>query len=113
MEVLMASRRNVLKVLGMLPAAGYLATSPTAWSEVPKPRLPQRLLGRTGRWVTPLALGIQASVVGAIAVIQHGWDGPDALRHLAAALRHARIHLIRFFHILNGVHLNRINVRAL
>lgn len=63
----MVSRRSILKTLGTLPAAGYLATSRTVFAEVPKPVLPQRLLGRTGRWVTPLALGGQASLQ---------WTGP-------------------------------------
>ena len=68
----MLSRRNILKVLGTLPAAGYLSTN-AAFAEAPKPRLPQRLLGRTGRWVTPLALGGQASLQWTAA----GIDAPD------------------------------------
>ncbi len=63
----MISRRNILKALGTLPAAGYLATSHVGWAETATKRLPQRLLGRTGRWVTPLALGGQASIQ---------WTGP-------------------------------------
>lgn len=63
----MISRRNILKALGTLPAAGYLATSQVGWAETATKRLPQRLLGRTGRWVTPLALGGQASIQ---------WTGP-------------------------------------
>lgn len=71
----MVSRRNILKVLGTLPATGYLATSRTGWAEVPKPRLPQRLLGKTGRWVTPLALGGQASLQWTAP----GIDAPDII----------------------------------
>ena len=70
----MLSRRNILKVLGTLPAAGYLSTN-TAFAEAPRPRLPQRLLGRTGRWVTPLALGGQASLQWTAA----GIDAPDII----------------------------------
>jgi aryl-alcohol dehydrogenase-like predicted oxidoreductase len=73
--VRMVSRRNILKVLGTLPAAGYLATSRTAWAEAPRPKLPQRLLGRTGRWVTPLALGGQASLQWTAP----GIDAPDII----------------------------------
>jgi hypothetical protein len=57
----MISRRNILKLLGTLPAAGYLTTN-HVWAETASERLPKRLLGRTGRWVTPLALGGQASL---------------------------------------------------
>jgi aryl-alcohol dehydrogenase-like predicted oxidoreductase len=71
----MVSRRNILRILGTLPAAGYLATNSTAWAEVPKPKLPQRLLGRTGRWVTPLALGGQASLQWT----SPGIDAPDII----------------------------------
>lgn len=71
----MISRRNILKVLGTLPAAGYLATSRTVWAEALRPRLPQRLLGRTGRWVTPLALGGQASIQWTA----QGIDAPDII----------------------------------
>jgi aryl-alcohol dehydrogenase-like predicted oxidoreductase len=71
----MISRRNLLKVLGTLPATGYLATSHTAWAETATPRLPKRLLGRTGRWVTPLALGGQASMQWTAP----GIDAPDII----------------------------------
>jgi aryl-alcohol dehydrogenase-like predicted oxidoreductase len=71
----MISRRNILRVLGTLPAAGYLATGHTVWAEAPKPKLPQRLLGRTGRWVTPLALGGQASLQWTAP----GIDAPDII----------------------------------
>jgi hypothetical protein len=71
----MISRRNILRVLGTLPAAGYLATSHTAFAAAPRPILPQRLLGRTGRWVTPLALGGQASLQWTAP----GIDAPDII----------------------------------
>jgi aryl-alcohol dehydrogenase-like predicted oxidoreductase len=71
----MISRRNILKVLGTLPAAGYLATNRTVWAEAATPRLPKRLLGRTGRWVTPLALGGQASMQWTAP----GIDAPDII----------------------------------
>jgi aryl-alcohol dehydrogenase-like predicted oxidoreductase len=68
----MISRRNVLKLLGTLPAAGFLTTN-RAFAETPTERLPKRLLGRTGRWVTPLALGGQASLQWTAT----GIDAPD------------------------------------
>src|ERR1035437_7575672 len=71
----MISRRNILKVLGTLPAAGYLATNRTVWAETATPRLPKRLLGRTGRWMTPLALGGQASMQWTAP----GIDAPDII----------------------------------
>jgi aryl-alcohol dehydrogenase-like predicted oxidoreductase len=63
----MISRRNILKLLGTLPAAGYLTSNHVWAAETATERLPKRLLGRTGRWVTPLALGGQASLQ---------WTGP-------------------------------------
>ena len=71
----MVSRRNLLKALGTLPAASYLATNTKAWAEAATRRLPQRLLGRTGRWVTPLALGGQASLQWTAPSI----DAPDII----------------------------------
>ncbi|MBN9661177.1 MAG: aldo/keto reductase [Acidobacteria bacterium] len=56
----MISRRNVLSVLGAVPAAGML--SPGTLYAQAAARFPQRLLGRTGRQVVPLALGGQASL---------------------------------------------------
>jgi aryl-alcohol dehydrogenase-like predicted oxidoreductase len=70
----MISRRSMLKVLGALPAAGYLTTS-HVWAETATQRLPKRLLGRTGRWVTPLALGGQASLQWTAP----GIDAPDII----------------------------------
>ena len=71
----MISRRNILKLLGALPATGYLAANHKAWAETPTERLPKRLLGRTGRWVTPLALGGQASLQWTAP----GIDAPDII----------------------------------
>jgi aryl-alcohol dehydrogenase-like predicted oxidoreductase len=71
----MISRRNILKLLGTLPATGYLATGHVGWAETATERLPKRLLGRTGRWVTPLALGGQASLQWTAP----GIDAPDII----------------------------------
>ena len=71
----MNSRRNVLKLLGTLPAAGYLTTNHGAWSETATERVPKRVLGRTGRWVTPLALGGQ----GSMQWTAPGIDAPDII----------------------------------
>lgn len=71
----MISRRKVLKLLGTLPAAGYLAANHKAWAETAAERLPKRLLGRTDRWVTPLALGGQASLQWTAP----GIDAPDII----------------------------------
>jgi aryl-alcohol dehydrogenase-like predicted oxidoreductase len=71
----MITRRNVMKILGTLPAAGYLTTSTKAWADAATERLPKRLLGRTGRWVTPLALGGQASLQWT----GEGIDAPDII----------------------------------
>ena len=70
----MITRRNILKLLGTLPAAGYLTTN-HVWAETATERLPKRLLGRTGRWVTPLALGGQASLQWTAP----GIDAPDII----------------------------------
>jgi aryl-alcohol dehydrogenase-like predicted oxidoreductase len=56
----MIQRRKVLSVLGALPAAGLAYQSPTPAKA--HGHLPQRVLGRTGRWVVPYAFGAQASV---------------------------------------------------
>jgi aryl-alcohol dehydrogenase-like predicted oxidoreductase len=50
----MYTRRDVVRVLGVIPA---LQAQPDFLA-----RLNHRLLGRTGRWVTPLGLGGQASL---------------------------------------------------
>ncbi len=71
----MTSRRTLLKLLGTLPAAGYLSASHVAFADTPTARLPKRLLGRTGRWVTPLALGGQASIQWTAP----GIDAPDII----------------------------------
>ena len=71
----MITRRNLMKALGVLPAAGYLTTSTKAFAEAATTRLPKRLLGRTGRWVTPLALGGQASLQWTAP----GIDAPDII----------------------------------
>ena len=73
--VQMISRRNILKLLGTLPAAGYLSVNQKAFAETATPRLPKRLLGRTGKWVTPLALGGQASLQWTAP----GIDAPDII----------------------------------
>ncbi len=51
----MYSRRDVLRALGTFAAAGRVAGVEAA-------ELNHRVLGRTGRWVTPFALGGQASL---------------------------------------------------
>ncbi len=56
----MLSRREVLSVLGALPAAGVLSPG-RLYAQAAK-TFPRRLLGRTGRLVTPLGLGGQASL---------------------------------------------------
>lgn len=56
----MINRRRILSVLGAMPAAGLAYQSPTPAKAAA--HLPQRVLGRTGRWVVPYAFGGQASV---------------------------------------------------
>jgi aryl-alcohol dehydrogenase-like predicted oxidoreductase len=56
----MLSRREILAVLGALPAA-HVLTPGRLYAQTAS-KFPQRLLGRTGRLVTPLALGGQASL---------------------------------------------------
>jgi aryl-alcohol dehydrogenase-like predicted oxidoreductase len=70
----MITRRSILKLLGTLPATGYLTTN-HLWAETATERIPKRLLGRTGRWVTPLALGGQASLQWTAP----GIDAPDII----------------------------------
>ncbi|QOY86469.1 aldo/keto reductase [Paludibaculum fermentans] len=56
----MISRREILSVLGAVPAAGVLGPGPLFAQAATT--FPKRLLGRTGRTVVPLALGGQASL---------------------------------------------------
>lgn len=56
----MISRRDILSTLGALPAAGVLGPG-TLFAQAAA-TFPKRLLGRTGRMVSPLALGGQASL---------------------------------------------------
>ena len=56
----MISRRDILGALGAVPAAGVLG--PGRLFAQAAATFPQRLLGRTGRTVVPLALGGQASL---------------------------------------------------
>jgi aryl-alcohol dehydrogenase-like predicted oxidoreductase len=56
----MLSRREILAVLGAVPAADLL--TPGRLYAQAAARFPRRLLGRTGRTVVPLALGGQASL---------------------------------------------------
>ncbi len=62
----MITRREILSVLGAVPAANVL--TPGALYAQAAARFPTRLLGRTGRQVVPLALGGQASLQ---------WTKPD------------------------------------
>jgi len=63
----MFSRREILKALGALPLARSGGAGRYA-VEAAASALSHRLLGRTGRWVTPLGLGGQASLQ---------WTGPN------------------------------------
>lgn len=56
----MISRREILSVLGALPAASVLGPG-TLYAQASASH-PQRLLGRTGRMILPLALGGQATL---------------------------------------------------
>lgn len=56
----MLSRREILSVLGAVPAASILSPGPLFAQAANE--FPRRLLGRTGRTVAPLALGGQASL---------------------------------------------------
>ena len=61
----MLSRREILSALGAVPAADLL-TPGRVYAQAAT-TLPRRLLGRTGRRVTPLGLGGQGSLQ---------WTGP-------------------------------------
>ena len=69
----MISRREILKVLGAVPAAGMLG--PGRIYADAATYFPRRLLGRTGREVLPLALGGQASLQWT----RPGIDAPDII----------------------------------
>ncbi len=69
----MLSRRNLLGILGALPAADLL--NPGRLYAQASASFPQRLLGRTGRTVVPLALGGQASLQWT----KPGIDAPDII----------------------------------
>ncbi len=69
----MLSRRNLLGILGVLPAADLL--TPGRLYAQASATFPQRLLGRTGRTVVPLALGGQASLQWT----KPGIDAPDII----------------------------------
>jgi aryl-alcohol dehydrogenase-like predicted oxidoreductase len=69
----MLSRREILGVLGAVPAASVLG--PGRLYAQAAATFPHRLLGRTGRMVTPLALGGQASLQWTNA----GIDAPDII----------------------------------
>jgi aryl-alcohol dehydrogenase-like predicted oxidoreductase len=58
----MATRRQLLTALGTTTALAALPNAACAATKGDKPVLYQRTLGRTGRLVTPLALGGQASL---------------------------------------------------
>jgi aryl-alcohol dehydrogenase-like predicted oxidoreductase len=69
----MLSRREILSVLGAVPAADLL--SPGRLYAQAAGNFPRRLLGRTGRSVVPLALGGQASLQWT----RPGIDAPDII----------------------------------
>jgi aryl-alcohol dehydrogenase-like predicted oxidoreductase len=69
----MVSRRELLSVLGALPAAGILG--PGRLYAQAAAQFPRRLLGRTGRTVVPLGLGGQASLQWT----PPGTDAPDII----------------------------------
>ncbi len=69
----MISRREILRVLGAIPAAGLLGPG-RIYAEAAT-NYPKRLLGRTGRQVVPLALGGQASLQWT----KQGIDAPDII----------------------------------
>jgi aryl-alcohol dehydrogenase-like predicted oxidoreductase len=69
----MLSRREILGVLGAVPAADLL--SPGRLFAQASTTFPRRLLGRTGRTVVPLALGGQASLQWT----KPGIDAPDII----------------------------------
>ena len=69
----MLSRREILSVLGAVPAADVL--TPGRLYAQAAGNFPRRLLGRTGRSVVPLALGGQASLQWT----RPGIDAPDII----------------------------------
>jgi aryl-alcohol dehydrogenase-like predicted oxidoreductase len=69
----MLTRREILSVLGAVPAASLL--TPGRLYAQAATQFPQRLLGRTGRQVVPLALGGQASLQWT----KPGIDAPDII----------------------------------
>lgn len=69
----MPTRREILAVLGAIPAADLLTTG-RVYAQAAA-RFPRRLLGRTGRTVVPLALGGQASLQWT----KPGIDAPDII----------------------------------
>lgn len=69
----MLSRRQALSAIGALPAAEILSTG-RLYAQAAT-TFPQRLLGRTGRQVVPLALGGQASLQWTAP----GLDAPDII----------------------------------
>ena len=69
----MISRREILRVLGAVPAAGLLG--PGRMYAAAATYYPKRLLGRTGRQVVPLSLGGQASLQWT----RSGIDAPDII----------------------------------
>ena len=69
----MLSRREILSVLGAVPAADLLSPG-RAYAQAAG-NFPRRLLGRTGRSVVPLALGGQASLQWT----KPGIDAPDII----------------------------------
>jgi aryl-alcohol dehydrogenase-like predicted oxidoreductase len=69
----MLTRREILGVLGAVPAASLL--TPGRLYAQAATQFPQRLLGRTGRQVVPLALGGQASLQWT----KPGIDAPDII----------------------------------
>jgi aryl-alcohol dehydrogenase-like predicted oxidoreductase len=79
----MPTRREILAVLGAVPAADLL--TPGRLYAQAAARFPRRLLGRTGRTVVPLALGGQASLQWT----KPGIDAPDIIvRAIQAGLNY-------------------------
>ena len=57
-------------------------------------------------------LGIEAGVIGAVAIIEQTCKGADLVRHLAAARFHADIKLRHLIEIADGMHLDAIKISA-
>lgn len=74
MEADVISRREVLSILGALPATAAFSRAKRPYAEAAA-KFPQRLLGRTGRMVVPLGLGGQASLQWTAP----GLDAPDII----------------------------------